>query len=303
MKNKSLQFLMLLLAIVLLMNSSCISYADSIQYKGVIASGVMWYMLYEIFGNEYATAGVMANILAESGIQSNNLENSANTRYGITDEEYTTQLNNGGEIYSQYGYGLCMWSGPRHINLVNFMKGNGYDVSDARGQLRFLIYEFDETTDGIYNSSWYPNLAGSMLMDLFTNESTLLAVGRACSAGEGVTDEDLLKCIGASEIWLHGYEKPVNETSNVEPRANIAMDYYETFAGTSGQHGGSIFNTGDINKDDNINIIDVKLLLQKVIVGVSNPSKVELTACDMNMDDEINIIDVKLLLQKVISET
>ena len=53
---------------------------------------------------------------------------------------------------------------------------------------------------------------------------------------------------------------------------------------------------GDLNDDIVINIIDVKLLLQRVIAGgdyIENG--------DMNGDESINIIDVKLLLQMVIA--
>ncbi len=59
---------------------------------------------------------------------------------------------------------------------------------------------------------------------------------------------------------------------------------------------------GDLNGDSSINIIDLKLLLQKVIsnqTGLWNED--ELLVCDLNKDNDINIIDVKLLLQKVIS--
>ncbi len=56
---------------------------------------------------------------------------------------------------------------------------------------------------------------------------------------------------------------------------------------------------GDLNSDTNINIIDVKLLLQKVINNSS--SSADLPICDLNNDGNVNIIDVKLLLQRVIS--
>ena len=264
----------------------------------VVSAGELWDILVDSFGNEYAAAGIMANIMAESGLASNNLENSANTQYGVSDAEYTAHLNNGGEPYaSSYGYGLCQWSAMRHINLVNYMRDHGYDVSDPYGQIEFLKYELENTADGYYSSSWYSNLNGNMMVNIFANESTLLSIGRACTAVSGVTDEKLLKVIGASEVWLHGYEKPANQgESTIDSRANVAMDYYNTFKGTTGQN----TTPGDINKDNSTNIIDVKLLLQKVIAGISNPSFKERTSCDMNKDGEINIIDVKILLKNVI---
>ena len=58
---------------------------------------------------------------------------------------------------------------------------------------------------------------------------------------------------------------------------------------------------GDINDDGNINIIDVKLLLQTVISGSNSYTDEQMETSDMNNDGNINIIDVKLLLQRVIS--
>ncbi len=60
---------------------------------------------------------------------------------------------------------------------------------------------------------------------------------------------------------------------------------------------------GDLNNDSEINIIDVRLLLQAYINSGSSPvwSQEELDTMDMDGDETINIIDVRLLLQKYIN--
>ncbi len=206
----------------------------------IVDPGELWDILVEIFGNEYAAAGILANMLAESGLQSNNLENTANGNFGVTDEQYTEHLNAGGNMYARgWGYGLCQWTGDRHENLINWMREHGYDVSDARGQMEFLKHEIGETPEGYYEYGWYSGLNGRYLTDIFSDENTLLAVGRACPAGAGITDEELLKCIGASEVWLHGFERPLDQEGNMYTRANAAIDYYTQYAGTYGQHSGN----------------------------------------------------------------
>ena len=60
---------------------------------------------------------------------------------------------------------------------------------------------------------------------------------------------------------------------------------------------------GDLNKDGDINITDVRLLLQAYINSGSSAvwSQEQLDSMDMNKDGIINIIDVRLLLQLYIN--
>ena len=61
---------------------------------------------------------------------------------------------------------------------------------------------------------------------------------------------------------------------------------------------------GDLNNDNTRNIIDVRVLLQKVIANqTGNWTEAELTVGDMNKDKTIDIIDVRILLAKVIAES
>lgn len=76
-----------------------------------------------------ATAGIMGNMYAESGMI-------------VTVEEYS----GGG------GYGLCQWTGSRRTDLLNWCANNGYDATTLEGQLNFLLYEVEAR-----GMEWYKN--------------------------------------------------------------------------------------------------------------------------------------------------
>ncbi len=117
---------------------------------------------------------------------------------------------------------------------------------------------------------------------------------------------------GSFEGWTNGDLALIGWSSSLDG----TQDFYEpgdeyTTSETQpirhvfwAQWGEASTDKGDINQDGNINIIDVKLLLQWVISNsLNDPTPAELKIRDMNNDSHINIIDVKLLLQKVISNS
>ena len=63
---------------------------------------------------------------------------------------------------------------------------------------------------------------------------------------------------------------------------------------------GCIFSSGDINLDDNINIIDVVMLVN-IIIGEINPTSEQLIVADLNNDGSINISDIILLVNIIIN--
>ena len=106
--------------------------------------------------SKIAASGIMGNWQHESGFMPNNLEDGANSKSGLTDEQYTLQVNSGAisrsefisstrfSLYSggRYGYGLAQWTDPgRKTNLYDYYKENSNDVSDLKMQLGFYSYE------------------------------------------------------------------------------------------------------------------------------------------------------------------
>lgn len=89
-----------------------------------------------------ATAGIMGNMEAESGLKPD-----------IT------------EVGGYGGYGLCQWTNTgagdaaRKTNLINWCKSKGYDYRTLEGQLNFMMYEFK-------NKPYYWNNLGNTFMQL-----------------------------------------------------------------------------------------------------------------------------------------
>lgn len=66
----------------------------------------------------------------------------------------------------------------------------------------------------------------------------------------------------------------------------------------------NVWQKGNLNNDGCTDIIDVRVLLQKVIAHqTGNWTDEEIKICDLNKDGNIDIIDVRVLLQKVISNS
>ena len=71
---------------------------------------IMWEFLMSKIDNEYGVAGLMGNIFAESGLKSNNLQNSCEKKLDYTDVTYTEAVDN--RTYLNFvndsaGYGLA----------------------------------------------------------------------------------------------------------------------------------------------------------------------------------------------------
>lgn len=92
---------------------------------------------------EAGAIGMMANIYAESGFVSINVENTGNRKLGISDVDYTAKVDNGThDFIDRIGYGLCQWtSGNRKRNLLALAKSQGKSIGDEALQLSFLIME------------------------------------------------------------------------------------------------------------------------------------------------------------------
>ena len=99
--------------------------------------------------------GMMANIYSESGFRSNNAQNSYMNKMGMTDEIYTSKVDNGtytNFIFDRVGYGLCQWtSSGRKQNLYNFAKSCGKSIGDETMQLNFLMTELNGSYKAVLN--------------------------------------------------------------------------------------------------------------------------------------------------------
>ncbi|MBR6160133.1 MAG: InlB B-repeat-containing protein, partial [Lachnospiraceae bacterium] len=123
------------------------------EYDSDEDDATIWNFLSEKIGNDYGVAGVIGNLYAESGLRSNNLENYYNDRFGLSDDEYTSMVDNGeyGNFgYDHAGYGIAQWTFPsRKQGLLEFARDMGTSISNLRTQLEYLWKELSETYTGL----------------------------------------------------------------------------------------------------------------------------------------------------------
>ena len=90
-------------------------------------------------------AGLMGNLYAESGLQSNNLQNSCESKLGMTDAEYTERVDGGSYtnfVRDNAGYGLCQWTfWSRKAALLEYAQVCKRSIGDLEMQLDFLVRE------------------------------------------------------------------------------------------------------------------------------------------------------------------
>lgn len=101
-------------------------------------------------------AGLMGNLYAESGLKSNNLQNSFEKRLQTTDALYTLAVDAGTYPKSSFvndsaGYGLAQWtSAGRKKALYEFRMTRGVSISDTQMQLDFLMQELTTSYKAVY---------------------------------------------------------------------------------------------------------------------------------------------------------
>lgn len=108
---------------------------------------VIWDFLKGWLGNDYGVAGLMGNLDAESALNPINLQDTYNTKFGLTDAEYTAQVDAGSRSFEDSaGYGLAQWTwNTRKRNLLNFAKSRMCSVGCLGTQLEFLKKEMEES--------------------------------------------------------------------------------------------------------------------------------------------------------------
>jgi hypothetical protein len=160
----------------------------------------IWDFLKKSGFTDIAAAGIMGNLYAESGLQSTNLQNSFNKKFNLTDETYTSGVDNG--TYSKQlfttdkaGYGLAQWTfWSRKRALYDFAKKKGTSIGDLDMQLEFLLNDIKSRGD---------------MFDRLNASASVSA---------------------ASNIILHEFEKPADQSSAVESkRAEYGNKYYFEF--------------------------------------------------------------------------
>lgn len=159
----------------------------------------IWNKLKSFGLNDYAAAGIMGNWFAESSLKPNNLQNTFNSKLNMTDEEYTSAVDNGS--YSNFiddkaGYGFCQWTfWSRKQALLEYAQEKNVSIADPDMQMEFF---------------WQEIQGYRKVMDVLKGAVSVLE---------------------ASNAILHGYEQPADQSEAVQrKRAEYGQAYFDEYA-------------------------------------------------------------------------
>lgn len=175
------------------------SLMSELKYSG--RDQIIWDFFTKECGlNDYATAGIMGNLYAESGFNPRNLQNGFEKKLGMNDDQYTKAVDDGTYLKEAFfkdkaGYGLAQWTFWKRKNgLYEYIKNvKGKSIGDLRSQMEYLWKEISSN--------------GPLLIRLRNSKS--------------VKD--------ASNAVLHLYERPLDQSIIVENRrAKYGERFYES---------------------------------------------------------------------------
>lgn len=194
--------------------------------KGNTNTERIWNFLKSQGMTNYAIAGIMGNLYNESGMLTNNLQNSYNTKFNMTDDEYTQSVNSGSYknfVKDSAGYGLAQWTyDSRKQALLDLVKSRNTSISDLPTQLDLLWKEMND-----YG-----------LIDEMNKSNS-------------VRD--------ASTTFLQQFEKPASmyESSTINKRATDAQSFYDEYGAGPGWGMGP--STNLLNLNDRIRSINTRI--------------------------------------------
>ena len=202
----------------------------------------------------------------------------------------------------------------------------GYSTSSINGNTYFYV-EYDISGDNEYLTNFIvdlPGICNVYLLDGYKSGDIDFSKKQFLSTYEynsflvgNCVLEEPIKLSGDKFMMIFEYEYSAN---NMKYRPLGEDETCHTFYSSNGMSnnfdvfdGEILLNVytktvepeiqvlkGDLNSDDSISILDVRLLLQAYINGTSFSEK-QLEIMDMNEDGEVNILDVRLLLQLYIN--
>ncbi len=152
--------------------------------------------------NDFAVAGIMGNLYAESGFKPTNLQNTYEKNLGYTDDSYTKAVDDGSYdnfIKDSAGYGLAQWTyWSRKKALLKFAQAAGESIGDLGMQLDFM---------------WKEMQGYKSMMTTLNNATSVLE---------------------ASNAILLQYERPADQSETAQTRrAGYGQTYYDKYAGAA----------------------------------------------------------------------
>lgn len=150
--------------------------------------------------NDFAVAGIMGNLYAESGFKPTNLQNTYEKKLGYTDAEYTAAVDNGSYdnfVKDSAGYGLAQWTfWSRKQALLDYAHSVGKSIGDLTMQLDFM---------------WMEMQGYKSMMETLKSAASILE---------------------ASNAILLQYERPADQSVAAQnKRASYGQTYYDKYEG------------------------------------------------------------------------
>lgn len=163
---------------------------------------MIWDFLMSKIGNPYGTAGLIGNLYAESALNPEKLERTAEKKLGVSSAEYTVRVDDGrydAECFAHdgAGYGLAQWTyHARKAALMAYAKECGVSIGSLPMQLEYLWKELQ-------------------------GYKTVLKVLRAA-----------VSVREASDMVMTRYEKPRNQSESARSkRQRYGQKYFDAYAG------------------------------------------------------------------------
>lgn len=171
---------------------------------------IIWQFLKSQGFTDAGAAGLMGNLYAESALNPKNLQNTYEKKLGLSDEEYTRQVDNGqytNFVRDSAGYGLAQWTyWSRKEKLLKYAQLNKKSIGDLHMQLEFLISELSN-----YSKLW--ELLHTTDSVLIASNTVLFDFERPANQGEEVQT----KRASYGQVYFDRYKEPPKITSLVSP--------------------------------------------------------------------------------------
>ena len=125
----------------------------------ILTAKQIWEQLLAATESPNLTAAIMGNLMAESALNSNNLQGAYEKKLGLSDQEYTDRVDRGEITREQFtndhaGYGLAQWTyWSRKQGLYDYIKKHAGSPSISEGtlQLEYVIKELSTNYKSIWN--------------------------------------------------------------------------------------------------------------------------------------------------------
>jgi hypothetical protein len=167
----------------------------------------IWDELMVHINNEYGVAGLMGNLLAESGLIPFRLQGDFTSGY-TTSLQYTADVDTGdisetSFVNDSQGYGLAQWTFyTRKQALYNMKTTMNVSIGNLNLALSYLMYEMNNT---------YPTVLNVLINAISIRE--------------------------ASDTVLHDFENPADQSEAVEIyRASLGQQIYDTYHNSNPPH-------------------------------------------------------------------